>query len=84
MLIKYIVCFLLGSDLSLSLYSYMKNLHWKTGFILLVFLDMAKNIILHGSVHLDKVIHDRDCESEEKNSKISVFMTDTICGGILT
>lgn len=49
------------------------------GFILLVFLDMAKNTILLGSMHVAKVIHDRKLESEEKNSKVSIFMTDTIC-----
>lgn len=43
------------------------------GFMLLVFLDVAENIILLRSVNLAEVIHDRDLESEEKNSKIYIL-----------
>lgn len=48
------------------------------GFILLVFLDIAKNVILVRIVHPAEVIHDKDPESEEKNSKISIFMTQSV------
>ena len=33
------------------------------------------------SVHLAKVICDRGLKSEEKKSKILIFVTDTICRG---
>lgn len=43
------------------------------GFILLVFLDMAKNTILLGSIHVAEVIHDRELESEEKQQSIYFY-----------
>lgn len=65
------------SDLSVTIFHYISIVRVSTGrlagFMLLVFLDIAKNTVLLRSARLAEIIHDRDLESEEKSSKMPIF-----------